>query len=318
MVWIAAGLFAAVLAAPHFLRHGALAPAWGVALWGAVLVLRATVALAIVFFLVAYLPTTAVFHAVSEWCLHAVLPLAADHLSLSGHQLWDAAVLIPALLMALSLFGAGIGIWRGTRAASRWVQARSLGPGPRESIVVDDPEILLAAAGMRSPRAVISTGALAALDPDELRAGLEHERGHIARRHRLAFVVGRLLCAIARWLPATGKAFACFSLHLERDADDYAIRRTGDPLALASAIGKAALAPDPGAALALGGGTTSERMRLLLAGPAAASRRAMFAAVLLTAALALISIVLLAALPELVVGSGSAGAANSFQEVCPD
>jgi Zn-dependent protease with chaperone function len=82
------------------------------------------------------------------------------------------------------------------------------------------------------------------LDDAELAAGLEHEWGHINRGHRLLSVLGHGLFALARLVPGTGLALRQLTLQLERDADEYAVRRTGDPLALASAICKSArLAP---------------------------------------------------------------------------
>ena len=62
---------------------------------------------------------------------------------------------------------------------------------------VADGELLVAAAGLRRPRVLVSAGALLALDDDELEASLEHERGHIARRHRYVLVVSELSAYIA-------------------------------------------------------------------------------------------------------------------------
>jgi beta-lactamase regulating signal transducer with metallopeptidase domain len=97
---------------------------------------------------------------------------------------------------------------------------------------------------------VVSTGALVHLDDEELAAGLAHERGHIQRRHRWVLLAAEIARAVARPLPGTRHAMAELAFHIERDADRWALRRMHDPLALASAICKAATLPTTGSALA--------------------------------------------------------------------
>jgi Zn-dependent protease with chaperone function len=238
VIWAAAGAIALVLSAPHLLRRGELSPSAGIALWLAALVLRGVVAVISIAFLVLGFPATELFQLLTHWCFHTVIPLLTAHLGLSGHEVADTAILLPAVFIATSAVGAGFGLWRGARAVARWVRASALGVGPRDSIVVEDSQVFLTAAGLRSPEIVVSTGAIAALDEAELAAGLEHERGHIARRHQVAYALGHVLSATARLIPGTRSALANLSFHLERDADLYAVARTDDPIALASAIGK--------------------------------------------------------------------------------
>jgi Zn-dependent protease with chaperone function len=126
--------------------------------------------------------------------------------------------------------------------------------------------VLVAAAGLMHPRLVVSAGALAVLDDEELAAGLAHENGHIARRHHLGFAYAECCRAVARMLPGTRRAVAELRFHLERDADEWAIRRHHDPFALASAIYKAATtgaSADP-AMVTLGGGAIERRLDGLL------------------------------------------------------
>lgn len=262
-----AATIVAVLVAPHLLDQSRLAPATGIALWIAVLSLRAVLALGAVVIVVLFLPATQLFQLLTHWCVHAVLPFFTTHLGFDGHQLGDAAVLVPALVLAVSLLSAGFGAWRGARAVRRWLRRSSLGPGPRASVIVGGPDVVVAAAGLRAPRVVVSAGALLRLDDAELAAGLEHEWGHIARRHRFVALVGALLHGVARLLPGSARALELLRFQLERDADEFAVRRTGDPLALASAICKAAA--DAGAAATpalarLGGTGVPDRIRLLM------------------------------------------------------
>ena len=239
VVSISAAL-AALALAPHFLPQVRISPTSGIALWTATLAFRAIVAVSIVLIVIFFLPATDLFALLTHWCFHAVVPFIASHLGFTGHLLGDAAVIVPALVMVASSISVAFGLWRGTRAVHRWLARDSLGPGPSASVIVSDSDVVVAAAGFRDPRVVISTGALLQLDDAELSASLAHEWGHVRRNHRAVSIAAEVLAGLARPLPGTRRALECLRFHLERDADDYAVRRTGDRLALASAICKAA------------------------------------------------------------------------------
>ncbi|MGI8460786.1 MAG: M56 family metallopeptidase [Solirubrobacterales bacterium] len=266
MIVLAAVALAATLGAPHLMRQGRIAPAAGIGLWLSVLCLRAVLALSVAVLIVLYLPATQLFGLLTHWCFHAVIPFVTTHLGFSGHRLGDVAILVPALVAAVSLLSTTFAAWRATRAVRRWLSRSSVGSGPEETVLVGGEGILLAAAGLRDPKVVVSAGALCALDEPELRAGLEHERGHIARRHRFYVLFGNLFYAVSRLLPGSASAWEHLQFHLERDADEYAVKKTGDPLALASVICKAATSSTRGgvAFSALGGGHVSKRLDLLL------------------------------------------------------
>lgn len=271
MTWLLAGFALGAIVLPHLLPQSRLDPAGAVAMWLSAIALRAIVILAVVASLVFLVPATELFDLVTGWCLHAVVPFVATHLGLDGHELADRAVLVPGLFVLTSAVSAAVGLWRAARAVRRWLHRNSLGPGPEETTIVGGPEVMVAAAGIRSPRIVVSTGALLQLDDEELAAGLEHERGHVARHHRFATVLGQLMFGLARPLPGSRRALDALHFHLERDADEYAVKRTGDPVALASAICKAALSASTprGPALAhLSGGRVVDRLRTLTAAPA--------------------------------------------------
>ena len=299
----AAGLLAIMLVLPHLLPQTRLAATAGVGLWSAVLLLRACLAVSLVLVAILFVPTTELFTLLTHWCLHAVLPFFATHLGFEGHSLGGAAVLVPALVIAASLLSVAFAAWRGTRAVRRWLQRSSLGPGPASSVIVVGSDVVVAAAGLRSPRVVGSAGALVRLDDAELAAGLEHEWGHVLRRHRFITLGAQLCRAISLPLPGGKRALRALQLHLERDADDYAIRKTGDPLALASAICKAAgaSAPAAGPALAtLAGNGVPERLRRLIGGSGPVhSRPGTTVARTLATLMAVISLALMAAAPTL-------------------
>jgi len=240
MTFALVAILALGIAVPHTLRLRRASPSVAVALWLSSLALRALTGLLVVVYLVLYLPSTAVFQALAHWCWHAVLPLLAAHLGLDGHRIADAATLAPALLLAASLLSVGVGVFRAARSVRRLVKRHALREGPRDSVIVGGEEVILAAAGLRRPRVLVSAGALITLDDDELSAGLDHERGHIARRHRYLLLLAQLCHALGRFVPGSRRAMKELSFHLERDADRWSLARRNDRLALASVIAKAA------------------------------------------------------------------------------
>lgn len=271
MILAAALILLGGLVVPHLVSSRAAQPATAIVIWSAALLLRALTTLLFVTALVIMVPSTEVFSAVTHWCWHTVLPLLATHLGFDGHKIGDAAVVIPAAVLAASLLWVAFGIARATRSVSRMLRRAVVGPGPEDSLILEGPEVILAAAGIARPRVVVSAGALMTLDDEELAAGLAHERGHIAHRHRFILLGAELCRGLARFLPGTRQAMRELVFHLERDADQWAISRRHDPLALASAICKAATSRTAsGLAFAsLGGGTgVSARLNELTDDPA--------------------------------------------------
>lgn len=230
----------AAIAAPHLLSLDAARPATAAAIWMAALCLRALTALFAVVYVVFYLPATGAFDLLTHWCWDS-LPLVASELGLTGHRLGDLALLVPAFGLATSLVWVCVGLCRAARAVGGWIERTLIGPGPHGSLVVGERDVVVAAAGLRRPRVIVSAGALTMLDDDELAAGLDHEHGHIARRHRYALLAAEVSRALARLLPGTRRAVAELTFHLERDADRWALQRRHDPIVLASAICKVAV-----------------------------------------------------------------------------
>lgn len=254
---------------PHLLPLERIHPGTAAAVWSAALVLRALAVVAAALSLVWALPASEVFGLVTHWCWHAVLPFLAGHLGINGHELGDVAALGPLVIVGASLVWVAAGVWRAARALRTFLKGAAQGRGPRDSVLVADPGVVVAAAGLTRPTVVVSAGALAHLDDDELAAGLEHEHGHIQRRHRFVLLVAELCRAAARFLPGTRTAIEELRFHLERDADQWAVRRNSDPLVLASAICKAAvhrLVFTP-VLTPLGGRGATRRVNQLLAQP---------------------------------------------------
>ncbi len=303
-----AAAVATLMIGPHLIPRRALRPVVGIALWTSVLVLRAVVSIAGAVVSVLYLPSTPPFQAINGWCIHAGIPFVADHFGISGHALGDAASFMPAIMVLAIAASAGYGIWKAIRTASAWLGRSALGDGPSESVIVGDREVIVATTGIRKPTVVVSAGALLNLDDAELAAGLAHEWGHVRRGHRVLTFVSAVLLGVSRLLPGGKRAFEDLQFHVERDADHYAVRRTGDPLALASAICKTAVGGVASSSLAmasLAGANTAERLRLLLErNERAGTRRTTEAiAAVLIAIDAFVAATLLVTLPGLLFAS---------------
>jgi beta-lactamase regulating signal transducer with metallopeptidase domain len=173
-------------------------------------------------------------------------------------------------------------------------------------VIVGGDDVLLAAAGLTHPTVVVSAGALTALDDAELAAGLEHERGHIARHHRYLLLFAEGCRALGALLPGTRRAAAELAYHLERDADAYALARSHEPLALASAICKAAGArPTAALMMGLGGGVRlQERVQGLIdIRPSSVDVRWDRIAVVTTTLLFALVVLLAVAVPALALGA---------------
>jgi hypothetical protein len=258
VTWVAAGIVVAVaIVLPHLLRLERAPSGFAAAIWLSVLLLRALLSLAAAIAAEVYLPVTGLVAPLEAWCL-------GGSSALSGHDATDLLLALPALALAASVCWVMIDLWRASRRVQALLRTAVIGPGPGGSVVVADGALLVAVAGLRRPQVVISAGALVELDDEELLASLDHERGHIALRHRYLLVAGELARAVGRFLPGTRAAGRELLFSLERDADRYALDRRHDPAVLASAIFKAARGTAVPTGLALGGGVVVRRARLLL------------------------------------------------------
>lgn len=291
---------------PHLLRLERAPPATAIAVWLSALALRALLAVLAVVLLLFFLPRAEPFMAITHWCLDVVVPV-------EGHAIGDALLYAPGVLLAASLLLACVRTAREARAARHIVAAHAVGVGPGQSLVVGGHEVLFAVAGLARPRVLVSAGALARLDDQELEAALDHERAHIARRHRFLMLAGVTCRALGRPVPGANRSLDALAFHLERDADRWALRRRNDRLALASVICKAAAdrPPASGATVsALGGTGVRERLGQLLEEPSAGRPRWTAAALNgLAAAMVAGTLLLAAAVPAAAV-AGAGGDAH--------
>jgi Zn-dependent protease with chaperone function len=315
-----AAILAAGILLPHLLYLQRVAPVTATVLWLTSLTLRALAGLVAVTYLLFFLPRTDVFQSLTHWCLHAILPGLADELKVEGHGIGDLTLFLPGIALALSLLIACIRTARGARAARRLVDRHVLGRGPGGSVIVSGSEVFFAVAGLARPRIVVSAGALASLDDAELAAALDHERGHIVRRHRFVMLIAAALSALGWIVLGTRRAVKEIAFHLERDADQWALDRDNDRLALASVIYKAAASADPAGSPALASlGQTGVRERLgqLLDDQSRAPSHPTVAALnALAAAMVAFTLLLAAALPAAAVVGVRADAHGTHHAHC--
>lgn len=161
------------------------------------------------------------------------------------------------------------------------------GPGDREVLIVDHPVPAAYCLSGRRERIVVTTGAVAALECDQLKAVLAHERAHLDGKHDLLLVISEALRRAFPRLRVFRDAHAAMARLVEMRADDVAARRH-DRLAIATALVRMADGAAPAAALGIGGNTSVARVRRLVAPAkplsAAGSAIAVFVALALLAA----------------------------------
>jgi hypothetical protein len=227
----------------HVLPLERVAPASAVAAWFLSLCLRALGAVALAGYVPLYLPQKPVFDTVAAWCLDVTTPVAGMHVHVPGSRLAQGLAVLPTLLLAASLGWAAFRLLQARICVRHILRRQAVGDGPLGSTLVATEEVLLAVTQLGPPRLLISRRTIETMDADELDAGLQHELGHLRRGHRRILFLAAVLRALSRWQPGARAAYRELCFSLERDADEYALRQTVDPLALASAICKAALSP---------------------------------------------------------------------------
>ena len=163
----------------------------------------------------------------------------------------------------------GVVVMSSTAARTACRYRRAWRPSSGDSTeVVDDPGIIAHAIPPRRGcpgTVVLSTGLIAALDPDELQAVVAHERSHVAHRHH------RFLATIdvaASMVPFVRPLRAHIRLATERWADEDAAARVRSRRVVATAVARAALATAPVPyALGISGSSTMTRVAALLDPP---------------------------------------------------
>ncbi len=95
--------------------------------------------------------------------------------------------------------------------------------------MLDDPRPAAYCVAGRPAAIVVTSGALAVLDPPQLRAVLAHESAHLAHGHHALATVTRGLAAAFPGVPLFARGAAEVARLAEMSADDTAARTSGRP-----------------------------------------------------------------------------------------
>ncbi|MGC9538595.1 M56 family metallopeptidase [Streptomyces sp. UG1] len=210
--------------------------------------------------------------------LHAcVLALRAQYAAPGGAAVAAAGTTVALLLVGRTGCCLAGALWRARRERTRHARALALVGSARPDLgvtVLEDERPAAYCLPGHGHRIVLTSAALAALAPHELRAVIAHERAHIRQRHHLVLAWAEALeRAFGRLAPFRTAAEQTRHL-VELAADDAATTRC-DPLTLAGALvglAGARAAGAPTASLAASGGHAAARVRRLL-GPHRPLRR---------------------------------------------
>jgi len=118
-----------------------------------------------------------------------------------------------------------------------------------DGLVLDAPQKMAYCLGGRPATIVITSAAIATLEPPHLDAVLAHERAHLAGRHHLLLAATRALAASLPRIRLFTRAETEVAWLLEMCADDTAARRHGTAALLAAILALAGADPIPSAAL---------------------------------------------------------------------
>jgi Zn-dependent protease with chaperone function len=116
--------------------------------------------------------------------------------------------------------------------------SRALSIEPPEVLIIDDDEPVLFSTTGRSPVIFISAGLKQSLTEDQLHAAFAHELAHIARSRRPLLITVFVLRAVLFFNPVVLVKFRRAVRDEEIICDDIAVSLTGNPKALAGALGK--------------------------------------------------------------------------------
>jgi hypothetical protein len=181
-----------------------------------------------------------------------------EHLLARGAE--DTADVVAALVLLLAVCGISLGLvtlfrqLAATAVLIRRLVARKVAPPSSVVIaahgldlegridVVADVRPFSFCYWFLRPRICLSTALVERLDPDELRAVLYHERYHLRQRDPLRQVVARYFAAGLYVVPVVDELLSFHTLQKEIEADQEAVRASGDVRSLASALYK--LLPD--------------------------------------------------------------------------
>jgi Zn-dependent protease with chaperone function len=145
-------------------------------------------------------------------------------------------------------------------------------PGGDGAMVLDAAQPVAYCLPGRPGTIVVSSGALALLDRDQLAAVLAHEQAHLASRHHLLIALTRSIAAALPAVPLFARGAEHVARLAEMCADDAAARRSGRGTLVAALLAMATGAAVPAQALAASACAVTARLHRLIDEPGPARR----------------------------------------------
>jgi len=198
-----------------------------------------------------------------------VLRLRATYATPGGATVAGLGLILAGAVVARTTLTAVTHLRATGRQALRHAQTARLAGWPEPAlgaVLVEHPEPTAYCVAGRHPTVILTTGAVAALDPAQLQAVLAHERAHLAGRHHLLLAMARIGRQVLPFVPLMREADLQVARLVELHADDAATR-TSDPRSLATALVVLATVGSPEPALAAAATDAVQRIYRLL-GPA--------------------------------------------------
>jgi Zn-dependent protease with chaperone function len=182
-----------------------------------------------------------------------------------------AAALIAAVAVLVLAWRYGRRLQQGRRRTQIHGEcARMTGrglPGARAVVVLDEPQPVAYCVAGRPATIVVTSGALAVLDGEQLAAVLAHEQAHLAGRHHLLIALTRGLAATFPAVPLFTQGPDEIARLAEMCADDSAARTSGRHALLAALLAMGTGMAVPTTALAAAAFAVAARVERLLEPP---------------------------------------------------
>jgi len=198
-----------------------------------------------------------------------VLRLRATYATPGGATVAALGLIVAGAVVARTTLTAVTHLRAAGRQALRHAQTARLAGRTEPAlgvVLLEHPQPTAYCVAGRHPTVILTTGAMAALDPAQLGAVLAHERAHLAGRHHRLLAMARIGRQVLPFVPLMRDADLQVARLVELHADDAATRAS-DPRSLATALVLLATVGSPEPALAAAATHAVQRIHRLL-GPA--------------------------------------------------
>ena len=213
--------------------------------------------------------TTALGGGLSHLIGACVLRLRATYATPGGAMVAGLGLTLAGAVVARTALSAMTHLRAAGRQALQHAQTARLVGRPEPALgatLIDHPQPATYCVAGRDPTVVLTTGAVQALDADQLAAVLAHERAHLTGRHHRLIAMARIGRQVLPFVPLMRDADAQVARLAEMHADDAATR-TCEPAPLATALVILAAGASPAPALAAAATDAVQRIQRML-GPA--------------------------------------------------